>query len=69
MLRYEYIDKEWIVSPTARLVYRAAAIVSLMLFPALEAVQLLDPVRPFLKPLVFIAVLGPPSTHSEWSTF
>jgi hypothetical protein len=58
MLRYEYVNKEWIVSPTARLVYRAAAVVSLTLFPAVMAVQLLDSVRPFLKPLVFLAVLG-----------
>jgi hypothetical protein len=58
MLRYEYVNKEWIVSPTARIVYRAAAIVSLTLFPSLMALLLLDPVRPFLKPFIFFAVLG-----------
>jgi len=58
MLRYEFLNKEWIVSPTARLVYRTAAIVSLTLFPSLMTVLFLAPIRPFLKPLVFLAVLG-----------
>jgi len=58
MLRYEFLNKEWIVSPPARLVYRTAAIVSLTLFPSLMAVLVLEPIRPFLKPLVFLAMLG-----------
>jgi len=32
MLKYEYINKEWIVSPTARRVYRASAALSVALF-------------------------------------
>jgi hypothetical protein len=32
MLKYEYINKEWIVSPTARRVYRASAVLSVALF-------------------------------------
>lgn len=31
-MRYYYINKEWIVSDTARLIYRAAACLSLVLF-------------------------------------
>jgi hypothetical protein len=31
MLRYEYINKEWIVSPAARRVYRASACLSIAL--------------------------------------
>jgi hypothetical protein len=60
MLKYEYINKEWIVSPTARRVYRTAAVVSLTLFVPLVAALLggFDAIRPFLRPLVFIGVLG-----------
>ena len=32
MLRYEYINKEWIVSPTALRVYRVSACLSIVLF-------------------------------------
>jgi hypothetical protein len=32
MLKYEYISKEWIVSPTAGRVYRASAVLSVALF-------------------------------------
>lgn len=32
MLKYEYINKEWIVSPVARRVYRLSASISLALF-------------------------------------
>jgi hypothetical protein len=38
MLRYYYINKEWMVSTTARRVYRVAAIFSLALFVVLVAV-------------------------------
>jgi hypothetical protein len=58
MLRYEYIRKEWIVSPTARFVYRAAAVTSLALFPLLIAVQLFELIHPLLRALVFLAVVG-----------
>ena len=58
MLRYEYINKEWIVSRTARLVYRAAAVVSLALIPLVVAIQLSYPAPPILKKLLFLSVLG-----------
>ena len=58
MLRFEYIPREWIASPRARLVYRAAAIASLALFPLLMAVQLPSALRPLLRLLVFFGILG-----------
>ena len=61
MLKYEYINNEWIVSPTARRIYRAAAVASWALFVPFIALLLpgaLEALRPFLRPLVFIAVLG-----------
>jgi hypothetical protein len=58
MLRYECVPRWWIVSPAARLVYRAAAVLSLTLLPLLMAAQLLDHVRPFLRVFIFLAVLG-----------
>lgn len=58
MRTYEYIKKEWLLSPTARLVYQAAAGVSLTLIPVLVAVQFTYSIRPFLKQLLFLAVLG-----------
>ena len=51
------ITKQWIVSPTARLVYRTAAVVSLTLFPLLPGL-LFDPRRLILGALLFLAVLG-----------
>jgi hypothetical protein len=57
MLRYEFISKDWIVSPRARLVYRVAAIASLMLIPLLAEV-IVYPRHTFLRPLVFLAVVG-----------
>jgi hypothetical protein len=61
MLKYEYINKEWIVSRTARSVYRAAAALSLLLIPVLWIAiegSMLGPLRLMLRPLLFIAVLG-----------
>jgi len=40
MLRYYYINKEWIVSSTARRIYRTAAALSLGLFLGLWGMQL-----------------------------
>jgi len=56
MIRYEFLSKEWIVSPRARLVYRTAALVSLTLIPLL-VVLILYPLE-FLKLLLFLAVVG-----------
>jgi len=58
MLRFEYIPREWIASPRARVVYRTAAVASLTLFPLLIAVQLPSPIRPLLRLLVFFGILG-----------
>jgi len=57
MRAYDYINKEWIVSPTARRVYRAAAAISLTLYFSLAALRLNQPI-PFLKQLLFAGVLG-----------
>ena len=62
MLTYDYINKEWIVSPTARRVYRSAAGLSLAFLLFLVAIQLplgiLGAVRPILKLLVLIGVVS-----------
>jgi len=59
MLRYELINREWIISRTARSVYRAAAVASMLLFPVLWlAIEGDGRIAPFLRPLLFIAVLG-----------
>ena len=62
MLPYELINKEWIVSRTARTVYRAAAVLSLLLFPVLWLAivddGMLGPLRSILRPLLFVGVLG-----------
>ena len=61
MLKYEYVNKEWIVSPTARRVYRTAAAVSLTLPALLVAIRLpggFEAIHPFIRPLVFIGVSG-----------
>jgi hypothetical protein len=59
MLRYELINKEWIVSRTARGVYRASATLSMLLFPVLWfAIEGDGTLGPVLRPLLFIGVLG-----------
>jgi hypothetical protein len=57
MLRYEFINKEWIVSPRARLVYRTAAWASLTLIPLIVDL-IVYPQHRFLRFLVFLAVVG-----------
>ena len=61
MLSYEFINKEWIVSATARAVYRAAACLSIMLF-VLWCHTLFEGVprgyAPLFGILVFAGVLG-----------
>lgn len=62
MQPYELINKEWIVSHAARSVYRAAAAISLLLLPVLWVAiaddGMLGPLRPILRPLLFVAVVG-----------
>jgi uncharacterized membrane protein YuzA (DUF378 family) len=62
MLRNYYINKEWIVSDTARRIYRIAASLSLALFFFLMAVRIIGGVPqalvPILKLPLLAAVLG-----------
>jgi hypothetical protein len=62
MLQYDLITKEWIISRAARSVYRAAAALSLLLLPvlwvAIQGSSMLAPLRPILRPLLFVGVLG-----------
>ena len=66
MLRYYYINKEWIVSRTAQRIYRGAAILSLMLFILLAELRLAsktpDVLLPVIKPLLLAGVLGAATT-------
>lgn len=62
MLRYECISKEWIVSPTARRVYRVSAYLSIALFLWWWIVLYMGGIPLVLAPaarvLVFDGVLG-----------
>src|SRR2546427_12105334 len=65
MTRCEYINKEWIVSSTARRIYRIAAALSLGLFLGLLGMQLrggspLD--IPAAQLLLFVGVVGAATT-------
>ena len=66
MLRYYYINKEWMLSGTARHIYRAAAILSLALIPFffLEPFfpDIPDTALTFLKVIFLGAVLGAATT-------
>jgi hypothetical protein len=66
MLRYEYIDKEWIVSPTARRVYRGAARLSFVLFVPMVAVLYYGGIphliRPVMRLLLLIGAAGTATT-------
>jgi len=57
MRYFDYINKEFIVSPTARRVYRAAAVASFLLFVPVISILLNVPMRP-LRPLIFVGVVG-----------
>ena len=63
MLKYEYINKEWIVSRTARIVYRTAAILSVGILVVLVLILIVDrditkPLRLMMQPLLFLEALG-----------
>jgi len=62
MLRYYYINKEWILSATARRIYRISASLSIMLFLIEWAVRMHVPIGPgmlpIVRPLVFAGVFG-----------
>jgi hypothetical protein len=50
MLTYEYINKEWIVSPAAGRVYRASAALSVALFFGWWAILFVGGIPPNLPP-------------------
>jgi hypothetical protein len=54
---YQHFSKEWIVSPTARRVYRVAAVVSLTLYVSLAALIVYGPILA-LQQLLFVGVLA-----------
>jgi hypothetical protein len=61
MLRYDYINKEWIVSRAARRAYRTAAVVSLALYPIVVALMLGEipgVIAPALRPLLLASIVG-----------
>jgi len=62
MIKYEYIKKEWIISPTARRVYRASALLSLALFFGWWAILVVGQIPEMLVPVVrlflLVGVLG-----------
>jgi len=69
MLKYEFINREWIVSRTARLVYRVSALLSLMLFflwlmllfawlGVFNGVQTPEHAAPVVRLLLFAGILG-----------
>jgi hypothetical protein len=66
MLRYYYINKEWMVSGTARRIYRVAASLSLALFFMLVAVRFVgaipEALLPVVKVLLLAGVLGAATT-------
>lgn len=61
MLKYEYINKEWIVSPIARRIYRASAALSVALFfgwCGLLLVGVPSTIASVVRLLLFAGVLG-----------
>ena len=62
MVKYEYINKEWIVSLTARRVYRVSAALSIALFFGWWAILFVGGIPSAIAPLVrvflFAGVLG-----------
>ena len=58
MLKYEYINKEWIVSPTARRVYRTSAGLSMALFFGWWAILVVGRVPETIAPVVRLFLLA-----------
>ena len=62
MVKYEYINKEWIVSLTARRVYRVSAALSIALFFGWWAILFVggipSAIAPLVRLLLFAGVLG-----------
>ena len=68
MNQYDLIDKKWILSPTARRVYRTSAAVSLTLYVSLVGAIAKGP-TPFWKQALFLGVLGTAITGSGMEAF
>lgn len=66
MLRNYYINKEFILSPTARKLYRVTAAISLCLFVMIFVIKFERGVpgvlRPFVKQFLFIGAFGTATT-------
>jgi hypothetical protein len=65
MLRYYYIDKEWMISTTAQRIYRIAAYLSLALFLLLlwvRAARVPDTFFPLIRLLLLAGVVGAATT-------
>jgi hypothetical protein len=62
MLKYELINKEWIVSPTARRVYRVSASLSVTLFFGWWAILIMggvpESIAPVVRVLLLVGMLG-----------
>jgi len=66
MLRYYYINKEWIISRTAQRIYRIAACLSIALFIMLVAMRIAGSIPevllPLVKPILLTMVCGAATT-------
>jgi len=58
MQAYDLLKKEWLISRTARTVYRTAAVVSLGSLPVIVAIQQSSPVPAYLKQLLLLSLVG-----------
>lgn len=63
-----YVKKEWIVSPAALRIFRAAAVISLTLFASLGWV-LVNGATPLLRQVVLIGVFGMALTGAGMEAF
>jgi len=65
MLKYEFISKEWIVSPAARRIYRVSAVLSMVLFISIPVFRLNgipELIVPMVRPLLFAGAIGAATT-------
>ncbi len=73
MLRYEYINRAWIVSGTARRVYRLSASLSVALFFGLWIVafegRIPEAIAPVARMLLFAGALGAGTTFVAMEYF
>src|SRR5690348_14008663 len=73
MMRNYYINREWLLSNTARQVYRTAATVTLLFFVMLVSIGLADRIPesllPVLKGFLLLGVLGMALTATAMEYF